>query len=240
MTSKMRAAPSARMSRSRFRHRPGRPAEGRRRGDREDGRHRGVQNARNDLAADQPVIEVDVDREKAADTDSARPRSGRPSPPPSTASKPHHHPQWSERDITSPRPTRMRPGRDPRPRAARHRGADAECPGGCDRSGRREDRCPAEEAKRKAADESAEQLESAREARDDAADQLEEARKVLRDAENPPQLPAQVTWLPTRWSRLAKESSRQRRAEGANDAIDDLVDGQREQEQSQERTGACR
>ena len=36
----------------------------------------GVQNARNDLAADQPVIEVDVDREKGADYGSSQAEVG--------------------------------------------------------------------------------------------------------------------------------------------------------------------
>ena len=197
----------------------------------------GVQNARNDLAADQPVIEVDVDREKAADYGYSQAEVGQ-----AIAAALHGVEagtitlKGQERDITlapthpDATPDEIRALELPVTEVQTQNAQE-------DATDRVEEKTDAraEEAKRKAADESAEQLESAREARDDAADQLEEARKVLRDAENPPLAPSPGDMAADQVEQ-AREGVEQaeKGLKEANDAIDDLVDGQREQEQSQE------
>ena len=197
----------------------------------------GVSNARNDLAADQPVIRVDVDREKAADYGYSQAEVGQAiagalyGTEAGTVTL-----KGKERDIflapTHPdaTPDEIRTLELPVTEVQTQNAQE-------DATDRVEEKTDAraEEAKRKAAEDADEQLESAREARDNAADQLEEARKALRDAENPPPAPSPGDMAADQVEQ-AREGVEQaeKGLEEANDSIDDIVDSQREQEQSQE------
>lgn len=196
----------------------------------------GVTNARNDLASDQPIIHVDVNREKAADYGYSQAEVGQ-----AIAAALHGSEagtltlEGKERDIflapTHPdaTPDEIRalelPVTEVQTQNAQEDATDAVE----EKTDRR-----ADEAKAKAEEESADQLESAREARDNAADQLEEARKALRDAQNPPPAPSPGDMAADQVEQ-AEEGVEQaeKGLNEANDAIDDLVDSQREQEESQ-------
>ncbi|WP_319021969.1 efflux RND transporter permease subunit [Brevibacterium sp. FME17] len=196
----------------------------------------GVTNARNDLASDQPIIHVDVNREKAADYGYSQVEVGQ-----AIAAALHGSEagtltlEGKERDIflapTHPdaTPDEIRalelPVTEVQTQNAQEDATDAVE----EKTDRR-----ADEAKAKAEEESADQLESARGARDNAADQLEEARKALRDAQNPPPAPSPGDMAADQVEQ-AEEGVEQaeKGLNEANDAIDDLVDGQREQEESQ-------
>ena len=196
----------------------------------------GVTDARNDLASDQPIVHVDVDREKAADYGYSQAEVGQ-----AIAAALHGSDagkltlEGAERDIfiapTHPdaSPDEIRalelPVTEVQTQNAQEDATDAV-----------EEKSDArtEEAKHKAVEESADQLDSAREARDNAADQLEEARKALRDAKNPPPAPSPADMAADQIDQ-AEEGVEQaeKGLKEANDAIDDLVDGQREQNESQ-------
>ena len=196
----------------------------------------GVTDARNDLASEQPVIHVDVDREKAADYGYSQAEVGQ-----AIAAALHGSEagtltlKGKERDIflaaTHPdaTPDEIRalelPVTEVQTQNAQEDATDAVE----EKTDRR-----ADEAKAKAEEESADQLESAREARDNAADQLEEARKALDEARNPgpPQSPGDMAADQVDQAEEGVEQAEKGLKE-ANDSIDDLVDGQREQEESQ-------
>ncbi|WP_167952910.1 efflux RND transporter permease subunit [Brevibacterium marinum] len=200
------------------------------------GETQGVTNARNDLASDQPIIHVDVDREKAADYGYSQAEVGQ-----AIAAALHGSEagtlslEGKERDIflapTHPdaSPDEIRALELPVTEVQTQNAQEAATDAVEEKTDAR-----AEAAKARAADESAEQLESAREARDNAADQLEEAREALDEARNPAPAPSP--------SDMAAEQVEQAEAgveqaekglKEANDAIDDLIDGQREQEETQ-------
>ena len=196
----------------------------------------GVTNTRNDLASDQPIIHVDVDREKAADYGYSQAEVGQAIAAALQGSEAGTLTlEGKERDIflapTHPdaTPDEIRalelPVTEVQTQNAQEDATDAVE----EKTDRR-----ADEAKAKAEDEAAEQLDSAREARDNAADQLEEARKALRDAKNPPPAPSPDEMAAEQVDQAEEGVEQaQKGLNEANDAIDDLIDGQREQEENQ-------
>ncbi|WP_181871713.1 efflux RND transporter permease subunit [Brevibacterium aurantiacum] len=196
----------------------------------------GVTNTRNDLASDQPIIHVDVDREKAADYGYSQAEVGQAIAAALQGSEAGTLTlEGKERDIflapTHPdaTPDEIRalelPVTEVQTQNAQEDATDAVE----EKTDRR-----ADEAKAKAEDDAAEQLDSAREARDNAADQLEEARKALRDARNPPPAPSPGEMAAEQVDQAEEGVEQaQKGLNEANDAIDDLVDGQREQEENQ-------
>ncbi|WP_309132708.1 efflux RND transporter permease subunit [Brevibacterium sp.] len=196
----------------------------------------GVRAARNDLAAEQSVIQVDVDRTKAADEGYSQAEVGQ-----AIASALHGAPAGTvtlegvERDITiaathpDATPDEIRSLELPVTEAqTRHAQEDAS-----DRIKEKTER-RADEAKRKAEDDSAEQLAAAREARDTAADQLEEARKALRDVRNPPPAPNPGEMRQEQIDQAEEGvEAAEKGLREANEAIDDIINGQEEQRQNQ-------
>ena len=196
----------------------------------------GVSNARNDLAADQPIISVAVDREKAADFGFSQAEVGQAvSAALQGAQTGTLTLEGKDRDIfiapTHPdaSPDEIRalelPVTEVQTKNAQE---DA-----TDRVKEETDR-RADEAQRKAEDDSAEQLESAREARDNAADALEEARQALRDVQNPPppQTPDEMRQDQIDQAQKGVDQAEQGLRD-ANQAIDDIIDGQAEARESQ-------
>ena len=196
----------------------------------------GVATARNDLASDQPIIQVDVDRQKAADYGYSQAELGQ-----AIAAALHGTEagtitlEGEERDIfiapTNPdaSPDEIRalelPVTEVQTKNAQEDATDRI---------KEETDARAERAQRRAEDDAAEQLDAAREARDTAADQLEEARQALRDVENPPapKSPGEMRQDQIDQAREGVEAAEKGLRE-ANQAIDDLIDGQAEQRQSQ-------
>ncbi len=196
----------------------------------------GVTNARNDLASDQPIIQIDVDRKKAADYGYSQAELGQAIGAALRGTEAGKVTlEGKERDIfiapTNPdaTPDEIRalelPVTEVQTKNAQE---DA-----TDRIQEETDRRTAQ-AKRKADDEAADALKSAREARDNAADQLEEARQALRDVQNPPppKSPGQMRQDAIDQAEEGVAAAEKGLRE-ANQSIDDLIDGQSEQRRTQ-------
>ncbi len=196
----------------------------------------GVTSARNDLSAEQPVIEVDVDRTKAADEGYSQAEVGQ-----AIAAALHGAPagtvtlEGTERDImiapTHPdaSPDEIRALELPVTEVQTQQTQEDATDRVKEETERR-----ADEAKRKAEDDAAEQLASAREARDNAADQLEEARKALREVRNPPPAPSPGDMRQEQIDQAEEGvEAAEKGLREADEAIDDIISGQEEQRQTQ-------